>query len=224
MIHAFDHTEQTSDLTGVFLTELCRGLAAETGQIVEALNKDEVGIWAAFNKELTKLILTVADRGYADKTFYVTSLRTYLTAVKNPYPMRLELVGDLNDDATYRRAKRRLYPVSLLLLPWLTSIVPADAENIARLRIAQTVLAIERYRLRNGSKIPEKLTDLCPDFLPAVFQDPFDGRPLRFRILGDGYVVYSIGKDLKDSSGERQNEWQSWSSPFDIPFVVRRKS
>jgi len=36
---------------------------------------------------------------------------------------------------------------------------------------------------------------LVPGQLSAVPADPFDGKPLRFKRLTKGYVIYSIGKD-----------------------------
>ena len=38
-----------------------------------------------------------------------------------------------------------------------------------------------------------------------IWVDPFDGQPLRYREKGTGYLLYSIGPDLKDDSGERMN-------------------
>jgi hypothetical protein len=47
------------------------------------------------------------------------------------------------------------------------------------------------------------LSELTPNYLDATLTDPFDGQPLRYRKQGAGYVLYSIGPDLKDNSGER---------------------
>ena len=32
--------------------------------------------------------------------------------------------------------------------------------------------------------------------------DPFDGKPLRYLLRGDGVIVYSIGPDAKDDGGD----------------------
>ena len=45
--------------------------------------------------------------------------------------------------------------------------------------------------------------------------DPFDGQPLRYRKQGAGYVLYSIGPDRKDNSGERMN-----GKDGDMAFIV----
>ena len=50
---------------------------------------------------------------------------------------------------------------------------------IACLRCAATACAVERFRLKY-KKLPEKLEQLVPEFLPKVPIDPFDGKPLRY--------------------------------------------
>jgi hypothetical protein len=72
---------------------------------------------------------------------------------------------------------------------------------VARCRCGVVMLALERHRLRHGDW-PKSLTDLVPELLPTVPLDPFDGRPLRYRRLADGVVVYSVGADGTDDGGE----------------------
>ena len=62
------------------------------------------------------------------------------------------------------------------------------------------MLAVERYR-RATNRWPKALTDLVPAYLAKVPIDPFDGAPLRYRRLGDGLVIYSVGPDGKDNGG-----------------------
>jgi hypothetical protein len=84
-----------------------------------------------------------------------------------------------------------------------------------------TVLAIERYRLTNGDKPPETLSNLTPTFLPSVPMDPFDGQPLRYKKLPKGYLVYSIGRDRNDDGGVDRIPHKI-DSPEDITFTVER--
>jgi hypothetical protein len=88
-----------------------------------------------------------------------------------------------------------------LLVPAVTKVAEACRRNTATLRTAMTMLAVERYRLKKG-KWPEKLDDLKPDFLAAVPNDPFDGKPLRYVKRADGVTVYSVGHDGKDDGGK----------------------
>ena len=84
--------------------------------------------------------------------------------------------------------------------------------EIPNLRTARVALAVERFRLANG-KLPDKLDELSPMFLKKIPADPFDGKPLHYKKLDKGYVVYSIGEDGKDDGGNKKN---------DITFTVER--
>jgi hypothetical protein len=80
-------------------------------------------------------------------------------------------------------------------------------------------LAVERFRLATG-QFPRHLQQLAPAFLPQIPTDPFDGAPLRYRLLDNGYVVYSIGADLKDDNGAERSGRAS--SRYDVTFAVER--
>jgi hypothetical protein len=86
------------------------------------------------------------------------------------------------------------------LMPALSKLAVRFREDQAVLRGAVVGLALERYRLDKG-RWPKELTELAPDYLPAVPLDPFDGRPLRYRPLADGVIVYSVGPDGQDDGG-----------------------
>ncbi len=64
----------------------------------------------------------------------------------------------------------------------------------AELRCATAALAAERYRLANGDW-PKDLDALVPKYLPAVPVDPFDGQPLRFNHVPEGFTIFSVGSD-----------------------------
>ena len=52
---------------------------------------------------------------------------------------------------------------------------------------------------KNEGKLPEELQSLVPKYLAAIPDDPYDGKS--FRYVPSMAVVYSVGKDLKDSGG-----------------------
>ena len=65
------------------------------------------------------------------------------------------------------------------------------------LHATQAVLALHSHHLRNGTW-PAVLSDAMPE----VPLDPFDGKPLRYRLEKNGtWVVYSIGPDRMDDGG-----------------------
>ena len=63
------------------------------------------------------------------------------------------------------------------------------------------IVAIQSFRQKYG-KLPDKLISLCPDYLPSVPLDPFDGKPFRYSM--SKAFVYSVSKDLKDSEGSTE--------------------
>ena len=74
------------------------------------------------------------------------------------------------------------------------------ARTRAYLRLLRTELALREFRLRHGA-YPAKLEALAPEALAVVPVDPFSEQPLRYRRQGNGYVLYSVGPDLKDDGG-----------------------
>jgi hypothetical protein len=90
--------------------------------------------------------------------------------------------------------------VVTLLLPEMNKVGEAFRRHQATSRCLELLLAIERYRLRHGAW-PESLGQLTPGLLEGVPLDPFDGQPLRYRRLEDGAMVYSVGHDGVDNSG-----------------------
>lgn len=68
--------------------------------------------------------------------------------------------------------------------------------------IVVTAIALKRYHLKHA-EYPESLSELMPEFLSTLPNDPIDGQPLRYRRNSDGaFVLYSIGEDGKDGGGD----------------------
>jgi hypothetical protein len=84
---------------------------------------------------------------------------------------------------------------------------------------------VERYRLAEG-RLPPSLDDLVPPYIEAVPIDPCVGRPVKYRPLQPGYVVYSVDEDQIDHGGaersSRGRDGQGRHLPCDIPFIVER--
>lgn len=111
--------------------------------------------------------------------------------------------------------------LSGLLMPAMDKAAKKFASMEARRRCALTALAVERYRLEHGNELPGELSALVPKYLPGVPEDPFDGKPIRFRRLGKGFVVYSVGADREDHQGRERRDKRS-SAGYDETFVLER--
>jgi hypothetical protein len=98
-------------------------------------------------------------------------------------------------------ARQTRWIYSVLLLPAVGKIAAAAQRDRALISCTLAALAAERFRLAN-KRWPNKLDELCPQFLPKVLVDPYDGKPLRLANRDDGIVIYSIGGDGEDNGGE----------------------
>ena len=74
--------------------------------------------------------------------------------------------------------------------------------RVANRNASIAALAISHFKALHG-RLPAELADLAPGILDRIPIDPFDGRPLRYRVIDDGrdFLLYSVGADLKDDSG-----------------------
>jgi hypothetical protein len=65
---------------------------------------------------------------------------------------------------------------------------------------ALRVLNALQARVPPESKEAPKLSDLA--LPPEAITDPYSGKPLRVKRLPSGWVVYAVGRDLKDDGGK----------------------
>lgn len=59
----------------------------------------------------------------------------------------------------------------------------------SRLRAADAALAVVQYRLDHGSRMPESLKDLVPEYLESVPIEPRSGEPFELIKTADGFCV-----------------------------------
>jgi hypothetical protein len=146
-------------------------------------------------------------------------LRQVLAARKEAFPARLKADDIFVSRVTEAQSKK------LFFAGWLSggvSQAKKEAGSLAHLRLSQTALALERFRAAHDNRYPDALGELSPQLLPAVPVDPFDGQPLRYRKQDTGYLLYSIGPDLKDDGGQRPpvGKGDSTSGTSDLVFEV----
>jgi hypothetical protein len=145
-------------------------------------------------------------------------LREWQEARRKSFPGILDAVQDVQSKADAIPEWRARITRALMPPGSITRLTLTEADQRARISIAQTALALERFRLAKGM-LPERLEDLAPSFLPEAFSDPFDGKALRYRRNPSGYVLYSIGMNLEDEDGSKAS---SNGREGDIVFEVVR--
>ena len=116
-----------------------------------------------------------------------------------------------------RFQRARLFPLQGLFrsLDWIVKGFPFRAQ-----RRDATVVALARFFGRNGAW-PQSLGELVPTFLSELPADRFDGRPIRYRLLPSGPVLYCVGPDRADDGGlPLSDPWSHfglWGQPQTSP-------
>lgn len=156
-------------------------------------------------------LLGLLDR---DRLDYLGVMAGYTRVGEQPLPLRNREAASVRGGAGYVSQYRRYRDViSRNVLLGIDMSVRA----IARVRVGTVALAVERFRLADHA-LPEGLDELVPRYLGQLPSDPLDGKPLRYRRLARGYVVYSVGSDLADNGGTEDDRDRA----SDITFTVER--
>jgi RNA polymerase sigma-70 factor (ECF subfamily) len=95
----------------------------------------------------------------------------------------------------------RSYPITSLLVPHGPRLRQSKAEHETGVTLAVVGYQLKRHKKEHGA-YPESLAALTPEFMAEVPLDEFDGKPLRYRREGEGFILYSVGTNLVDDGGE----------------------
>jgi len=159
----------------------------------------------------------------ADRRLYIETLLKLSRLATDASPNAIQEFQQVVDEAA---AKAKQFPQRLItgmILPALGKVPQKFLSLDARRQAAMVALAVERHRLANGSRPPESLAAVSAELLPTIPTDPFDSQPLRYRRLGQGYVIYAVGQDLRDNDGkERPKNWTDKTVGHDETFFVER--
>ncbi len=236
-IAALEHIINSKDFTDEQLIQLSKAIADKqrlsgisygfTGELCNAINQFEditTSNNLISNEPFLQRLFYSAYRSVglieSDGIIYLNILEKYIEAGKLPLEKRLDANKQI-------QAERNNISSIHVLLKWgvgpnYTKFFSDELVSISRLRTAQTVLAVQRYRLKY-SKLPDKLSNLVPEFLKSVPLDPFDGKELRYKKLDSGFVIYSIGEDLIDDGGQEEPKDKRQKVPhWDITFTLKK--
>ncbi len=156
-----------------------------------------------------------------DAVFAIRNLTAMIDATELPFAEGIEKASAIGATIDEELDFRHL--LSAMLMPALSRVFEQGGLTQAKLRVARTATAAERYRLDHGSW-PDSLSDLVPDYLTKVPGDPFTGEPLRYAHRDDGVCVYGMGPDGVDNGGIAVGEAHgmtdvSWNQlEYDVPF------
>lgn len=163
--------------------------------------------WRNHVLSTTRLRLTSKQQILTANAKYMDAL---IAATQQPYAAHLAYPSPPGDPVN------QLSGVSHYGYLWI-DIVNLDTQNALLL----TSFALRAYRLDHGT-YPAVLSALVPGYLKAVPTDPFAlSGPLRYKLVGAKYVLYSVGPDGKDGGGKPiLNSPDNWVNRDSIGDIV----
>jgi hypothetical protein len=165
------------------------------------------------------LITVLATTGLLEKNIIkvIEYHQKILDAEQMPREKQVQYCQKAEEEITHLGMQ---YALTLILTPALNKINQIHLRVMAQADCAVTALAVERYRLKE-KKLPETVEAMVPGYLPQVYVDPFDGKPLRYQLTEPGYMVYTIGEDGVDDGGRAQDP-NDKKATYDYAFRVYR--
>jgi hypothetical protein len=125
----------------------------------------------------------------------------------------LELQSELSGSNPLRLPFNYLASVTV---PNFSRALEVAVRNQTAMNQAALVCALERYRLAHG-QYPESLEQLVPDLVQKLPRDLVGGQPLKYRRTQDGkFLLYSIGWNEKDDSGDPDKQNGDWVWPAEV--------
>lgn len=112
--------------------------------------------------------------------------------------------------------------VYLLLFPGLNQLRDAFAIRQVAIGIMDVALQLRRFEIEH-ERTPTTLAELFSgdgDGEVSLPMDPYSGEPLKYRLLQDSAVIYSVGKDRIDQGGAEQ--WDENRQAGDLCYKVYR--
>jgi hypothetical protein len=142
-------------------------------------------------------------RGYWNRaeSEYLDVMQTFVEMTHDPRPYeRVQASGTFNP--------RISHPLTRLIIPAVQATHEAVTRTRAMIRCLRVLNALQTHVPAGSDEVP-KLTELG---LPAeTTTDPYTGEPLHVKKTPQGWLVYSVGNDLKDEGGRIYEGY-----PFDV--------
>jgi hypothetical protein len=100
-----------------------------------------------------------------------------------------------------------------MMIPALKAALVSAYRNQAMVRAIRILNALQKKALTDGDKIPTMAELGLPDELGI---DPFNGKSMIIKKMPLGWLVYSVGENLKDDGGKVEEEPNG--PPLDVGF------
>ena len=87
-----------------------------------------------------------------------------------------------------------------LLTPIFSGLPDSRHEAVVRYDLIHITFALAAFKAEKD-QYPAELAALVPAYIKAIPQDSFTNKPLIYKRIGEGYLLYSLGPNMKDDGG-----------------------
>ncbi|NIA13469.1 MAG: hypothetical protein GWP08_05265 [Nitrospiraceae bacterium] len=167
------------------------GTVEHLGEFRGLSDPERVGLWL-YSTSVARPWLNM------DEQLYMESTERMREAALLPYYEAKPLLDALEqelEDIPFTRV------FSSRMLPAITRIQQARAQNEAIADVARVGIALELYYQERGS-YPEQLDAVASYLGGSVPADTLTGRPFHYTPQGDTFLLYSVGRNLTDEGGK----------------------
>ena len=145
-----------------------------------------------------RLGLGIQDRDYI---YTMRSLAQLIEATELEHPALFSAMENLAGEINSELVKHPiLYEMSRMSLGSILYVPKKEVILTARLRSVAMALEIQRWRFRNGGRVPR-----ADELVPGVFEklpfDPVDGKPLQYETRAHGFRVVAVGATAAEKKG-----------------------
>jgi hypothetical protein len=172
--------------------DLLEGVRKGDRRVIAELLNTQSGAFTS--NSLPKLGWLYRLRAADDELFYLQSMQTQIAAARFPYRL-------LKPEVRNSPPNFPVYALgSAILCPDFGESARVRDEAVARIYGDRILVALMSYKYLFSS-YPHSLKDLGKVVDWPLPKDPFSGRDFVYRRDGEGFILYSIGSDLKDNGG-----------------------
>lgn len=113
--------------------------------------------------------------------------------------------------------------MTALIVPSGSAAIEAGDRIAMRSELTDLAFALSAHRAENGA-YPEKLAELIPKYVKSVPVDIFNHEAeLKYSIIGDGFLLYSLGSNGKDDGGKGYDDRIDGEDWDDISVRIKGK-
>jgi hypothetical protein len=135
-------------------------------------------------------------------------------AVKLPYPESAHALAKLETDMeNTAKSGNVTYMLEVIMSPMISNLTFRPTFTRAWVDIDRSAASVLMWKAQHGT-FPRTLAEA----VTPVPTDPFDGKPLRYRQEGNGFVIYSVGATGKFDGGTPNKKLDVKEALFRYPL------